>query len=86
MQGSASPAVTAPGDPIPSCAGAQQCWEERYGTAPLSMSSPLSLLQTQMIFLPCGHVCCCQSCCERLLTCPLCRRDIAQRIRIFHSC
>ncbi|NXD71785.1 LRSM1 ligase, partial [Eolophus roseicapillus] len=41
--------------------------------------------ETQMIFLPCGHVCCCQSCCERLLTCPLCRRDITQRIRIFHS-
>ncbi|XP_009072295.1 PREDICTED: E3 ubiquitin-protein ligase LRSAM1-like [Acanthisitta chloris] len=41
--------------------------------------------ETQMIFLPCGHVCCCQSCCERLHTCPLCRQDIAQRIRIFHS-
>uniref|UniRef100_A0A8D0G0H2 Leucine rich repeat and sterile alpha motif containing 1 n=1 Tax=Strix occidentalis caurina TaxID=311401 RepID=A0A8D0G0H2_STROC len=41
--------------------------------------------QTQMIFLPCGHVCCCQTCCQRLLTCPLCRKDIAQRIRIFHS-
>ncbi|KFZ69146.1 E3 ubiquitin-protein ligase LRSAM1 [Podiceps cristatus] len=41
--------------------------------------------ETQMIFLPCGHVCCCQNCCERLHTCPLCRKDIAQRIRIFHS-
>ncbi|NXX10857.1 LRSM1 ligase, partial [Podargus strigoides] len=41
--------------------------------------------ETQMIFLPCGHVCCCQTCCERLHTCPLCRKDITQRIRIFHS-
>ncbi|KAM9370853.1 E3 ubiquitin-protein ligase LRSAM1 [Phaethornis superciliosus] len=41
--------------------------------------------ETQMIFLPCGHVCCCQTCCEQLLTCPLCRKDITQRIRIFHS-
>ncbi|NWV20481.1 LRSM1 ligase, partial [Origma solitaria] len=41
--------------------------------------------ETQMIFLPCGHVCCCQGCCERLHSCPLCRQDIAQRIRIFHS-
>uniref|UniRef100_A0A8C5X727 Leucine rich repeat and sterile alpha motif containing 1 n=1 Tax=Malurus cyaneus samueli TaxID=2593467 RepID=A0A8C5X727_9PASS len=41
--------------------------------------------ETQMIFLPCGHVCCCQRCCERLHSCPLCRQDIAQRIRIFHS-
>ncbi|KAK2535510.1 Lrsam1, partial [Columba guinea] len=43
------------------------------------------LQQTQMIFLPCGHVCCCQTCCERLHTCPLCRKDITQCIRIFHS-
>uniref|UniRef100_A0A672U8S0 Leucine rich repeat and sterile alpha motif containing 1 n=1 Tax=Strigops habroptila TaxID=2489341 RepID=A0A672U8S0_STRHB len=71
--------------PCSSCAGVWQCWDERYGTPPPSMSSSLSLLQTQMIFLPCGHVCCCQSCCERLLTCPLCRRDITQCIRIFHS-
>lgn len=51
--------------------------------------SPCPLLclfpQTQMIFLPCGHVCCCQTCCERLHTCPLCRKDITQRIRIFYS-
>uniref|UniRef100_A0A8C2U296 Leucine rich repeat and sterile alpha motif containing 1 n=1 Tax=Coturnix japonica TaxID=93934 RepID=A0A8C2U296_COTJA len=45
----------------------------------------LSLLQAQMIFLPCGHVCCCQTCCKRLQTCPLCRRDIAQHVRIFYS-
>ncbi|NXN90957.1 LRSM1 ligase, partial [Rhinopomastus cyanomelas] len=41
--------------------------------------------ETQMIFLPCGHICCCQTCCEQLHTCPLCRKDITQRIRIFHS-
>ncbi|KAM7003718.1 E3 ubiquitin-protein ligase LRSAM1 isoform 3-T4 [Passerculus sandwichensis] len=41
--------------------------------------------EPQMIFLPCGHVCCCQGCCERLLSCPLCRQDIAQRVRIFRS-
>ncbi|XP_030817542.1 E3 ubiquitin-protein ligase LRSAM1 isoform X2 [Camarhynchus parvulus] len=41
--------------------------------------------EPQMIFLPCGHVCCCQGCCERLPSCPLCRQDIAQRVRIFHS-
>uniref|UniRef100_A0A8C0BYN7 Leucine rich repeat and sterile alpha motif containing 1 n=1 Tax=Buteo japonicus TaxID=224669 RepID=A0A8C0BYN7_9AVES len=55
----------------------------------LEKHSPWSLLylfpQTQMIFLPCGHVCCCQTCCEQLHSCPLCRKDITQRIRIFHS-
>uniref|UniRef100_A0A8C3T7G9 Leucine rich repeat and sterile alpha motif containing 1 n=1 Tax=Chelydra serpentina TaxID=8475 RepID=A0A8C3T7G9_CHESE len=44
-----------------------------------------SFLQAQMIFLNCGHVCCCQTCCEALRICPLCRKDIVQRVRIFHS-
>uniref|UniRef100_A0A8C3T7H4 Leucine rich repeat and sterile alpha motif containing 1 n=1 Tax=Chelydra serpentina TaxID=8475 RepID=A0A8C3T7H4_CHESE len=41
--------------------------------------------EAQMIFLNCGHVCCCQTCCEALRICPLCRKDIVQRVRIFHS-
>ncbi|XP_075628101.1 E3 ubiquitin-protein ligase LRSAM1 isoform X3 [Balearica regulorum gibbericeps] len=55
-------------------------WDEKKSECVVCMEQ-----ETQMIFLPCGHVCCCQTCCERLHTCPLCRRDIAQRIRIFHS-
>ncbi|XP_026567997.1 E3 ubiquitin-protein ligase LRSAM1 [Pseudonaja textilis] len=42
-------------------------------------------LQAQVVFLNCGHVCCCHSCSEALRTCPLCRQDIVQRIRLFHS-
>uniref|UniRef100_A0AC11DIR5 Leucine rich repeat and sterile alpha motif containing 1 n=1 Tax=Ovis aries TaxID=9940 RepID=A0AC11DIR5_SHEEP len=41
--------------------------------------------EAQMIFLNCGHVCCCQLCSQPLRTCPLCRQDIAQRLRIYHS-
>nr|XP_020730564.1 E3 ubiquitin-protein ligase LRSAM1 isoform X1 [Odocoileus virginianus texanus]XP_020730565.1 E3 ubiquitin-protein ligase LRSAM1 isoform X1 [Odocoileus virginianus texanus]XP_020730566.1 E3 ubiquitin-protein ligase LRSAM1 isoform X1 [Odocoileus virginianus texanus] len=41
--------------------------------------------EAQMIFLNCGHVCCCQQCCQPLRICPLCRQDIAQRLRIYHS-
>ncbi|KAM5299911.1 E3 ubiquitin-protein ligase LRSAM1 isoform 1-T1 [Ctenodactylus gundi] len=41
--------------------------------------------EAQMVFLTCGHVCCCQQCCQPLRTCPLCRQDIAQRLRIYHS-
>uniref|UniRef100_A0A8B9FT49 Leucine rich repeat and sterile alpha motif containing 1 n=1 Tax=Amazona collaria TaxID=241587 RepID=A0A8B9FT49_9PSIT len=55
-------------------------WDEKKSECVVCMEQ-----ETQMVFLPCGHVCCCQSCCERLLTCPLCRRDVTQRIRIFHS-
>ncbi|XP_071981442.1 E3 ubiquitin-protein ligase LRSAM1 isoform X2 [Engystomops pustulosus] len=42
-------------------------------------------LEAQAIFLPCGHVCCCATCGDALQTCPLCRRDISQRIRIYQS-
>ncbi|KAM9322532.1 E3 ubiquitin-protein ligase LRSAM1 [Pholidichthys leucotaenia] len=40
---------------------------------------------SQVIFLPCGHVCCCQVCSDALQNCPLCRGSIAQRIRLYHS-
>ncbi|XP_074464377.1 E3 ubiquitin-protein ligase LRSAM1 isoform X4 [Larus michahellis] len=55
-------------------------WDEKKSECVVCMEQ-----ETQMIFLPCGHVCCCQTCCERLHTCPLCRKDITQRIRIFYS-
>ncbi|XP_029467947.1 E3 ubiquitin-protein ligase LRSAM1 isoform X2 [Rhinatrema bivittatum] len=41
--------------------------------------------EAEMIFLSCGHVCCCRTCSDLLKTCPLCRKDIEQRIRIYHS-
>uniref|UniRef100_A0A665V957 Leucine-rich repeat protein SHOC-2 n=1 Tax=Echeneis naucrates TaxID=173247 RepID=A0A665V957_ECHNA len=52
-----------------------------------SHSGPLTCMSgsSQVIFLPCGHVCCCQVCSNALLTCPLCRSNISQRIRLFHS-
>ncbi|CAD5123195.1 DgyrCDS11559 [Dimorphilus gyrociliatus] len=36
--------------------------------------------RAQIIFLNCGHVCCCQACSKPLILCPLCRSDIASRI------
>ncbi|KAF7237240.1 E3 ubiquitin-protein ligase LRSAM1 [Varanus komodoensis] len=42
-------------------------------------------MEQEVVFLNCGHVCCCQTCSEALSTCPLCRKDIVQRIRLFHS-
>ncbi|XP_031810539.1 E3 ubiquitin-protein ligase LRSAM1 isoform X5 [Sarcophilus harrisii] len=41
--------------------------------------------EAQMIFLNCGHVCCCQICCQPLRTCPLCRQNIVQCLRIYRS-
>lgn len=40
---------------------------------------------SQVIFLPCGHVCCCQVCCDALQNCPLCRSNISQRVRLYRS-
>ncbi|XP_035523972.1 E3 ubiquitin-protein ligase LRSAM1 [Morone saxatilis] len=40
---------------------------------------------SQVIFLSCGHVCCCQVCSDALQNCPLCRSNISQRIRLYHS-
>lgn len=39
----------------------------------------------QVIFLPCGHVCCCQVCNDALQNCPLCRSSISQRIRLYRN-
>ncbi|XP_057675254.1 E3 ubiquitin-protein ligase LRSAM1 [Corythoichthys intestinalis] len=39
----------------------------------------------QVIFLPCGHVCCCQVCSDALLKCPLCQGALSQRIRLYIS-
>ncbi|XP_053329787.1 E3 ubiquitin-protein ligase LRSAM1 isoform X1 [Spea bombifrons] len=41
--------------------------------------------EAQIVFLGCGHVCCCAPCGDALRICPLCRGEISQRIRIYHS-
>ncbi|XP_067339765.1 E3 ubiquitin-protein ligase LRSAM1 isoform X2 [Channa argus] len=38
----------------------------------------------QVIFLPCGHVCCCQVCSSALQSCPLCRSKISQHIHLYY--
>ncbi|RMB93536.1 hypothetical protein DUI87_30234 [Hirundo rustica rustica] len=75
----AAPEPSAPLEELPSPAAPPLQWDEKSECVVCMEQEP------RMIFLPCGHVCCCQGCCERLHSCPLCRQDIAQRIRIFHS-
>lgn len=36
--------------------------------------------QCSVVFLPCGHVCCCPVCASLLRNCPLCRADISQTV------
>lgn len=40
------------------------------------------ILQSAVIFLSCGHVCCCNECSIPLKECPLCRGAIVQRIKL----
>uniref|UniRef100_A0A3B5KXD4 RING-type domain-containing protein n=1 Tax=Xiphophorus couchianus TaxID=32473 RepID=A0A3B5KXD4_9TELE len=42
-------------------------------------------METGVVFLPCGHVCCCQVCSDALQNCPLCRSNISQRIRLYQN-
>ena len=44
--------------------------------------SNMLLLQCDIIFLPCGHLCSCSSCQQGLSSCPLCRANILQRVRL----
>lgn len=37
-------------------------------------------LQCQIIFVPCGHLCCCSQCSLTVSECPLCRTDIERKI------
>lgn len=73
-----APEMEAPSSVVPTAPLLQ--WDEKKSECVVCMEQ-----EAQMIFLPCGHVCCCQTCCKRLQTCPLCRRDITQHIRIFYS-
>lgn len=37
---------------------------------------------TLLVFVPCGHVCCCQQCSLDVTLCPLCRSDIQNKLSI----
>jgi len=41
--------------------------------------------QANVVFFPCGHLCCCMNCATSLNKCPICRRVIDKLIRTYHS-
>jgi hypothetical protein len=43
----------------------------------------LEELSRRIVFVPCGHANCCPTCSPKLRECPTCRRQIAQRIKVF---
>ena len=46
----------------------------------VSATSVCFVFQSSVLFLQCGHICCCTNCSPSLAQCPLCRADIEQRI------
>ncbi|XP_042735014.1 E3 ubiquitin-protein ligase LRSAM1-like [Lagopus leucura] len=64
-----APDEAAPSSVVPTAPLLQ--WDEKKSECVVCMEQ-----EAQMIFLPCGHVCCCQTYCKRLQSCPLCRGDI----------
>ncbi|XP_014246408.1 E3 ubiquitin-protein ligase LRSAM1-like isoform X2 [Cimex lectularius] len=36
--------------------------------------------ECELVFVPCGHLCCCRGCSQKLAQCPLCRSQIAQKV------
>lgn len=36
-----------------------------------------------MTFLPCGHLATCEDCARSVKECPICRKEISQKVKIF---
>lgn len=38
-----------------------------------------------VVFLPCGHICCCRTCAPKVGQCPVCRTNIQSKMHVFNS-
>ncbi|KAM9440966.1 E3 ubiquitin-protein ligase LRSAM1 [Clarias gariepinus] len=87
-----------PGPSMPSTSLQHQLTPPRTPSTPLTPTAPSPLDtpgtsecvvcmedRSLVVFLPCGHICCCQVCSDALQSCPLCRCHISQRIRLYHG-
>ncbi|EDO43423.1 predicted protein [Nematostella vectensis] len=41
--------------------------------------------RSDVVMLPCGHVCCCSNCAGAVSACPICRQTLSQRVRMYIS-
>lgn len=74
----------------PSYANAPQVDEEGASAPPIDVNNSYNTSECvicmdqncQVIFVPCGHYCCCANCSTPLVDCPLCRGTIERKIRV----
>merc|ERR1719209_875653 len=85
--GSMKGAASAPSEDEESREAAPSAPEDTDPSAPVETFQSAECVvclerKCDIIFLPCGHLCSCSSCQQALATCPLCRANVLQRVRI----
>merc|ERR1719460_398385 len=85
--GSQKGAASAPSEDDESRESAPSAPEDTDPSAPVETFQSAECVvcldrKCDIIFLPCGHLCSCSSCQQSLATCPLCRANVLQRVRI----
>ncbi|XP_026725956.1 E3 ubiquitin-protein ligase LRSAM1-like [Trichoplusia ni] len=74
-------------------APAEESVDEQKFTGVVTMNSDVSVMeaecvicmdaQSEVVFVPCGHMCCCQSCSNKEMdSCPMCRSSIERIIKV----
>ena len=36
-----------------------------------------------IVFVDCSHLCCCQACSDKVTNCPLCRKQVTSKLKVF---
>ncbi|XP_076346900.1 E3 ubiquitin-protein ligase LRSAM1-like isoform X2 [Tachypleus tridentatus] len=88
---SPSKAIEAPAEPSAPPAEENEALEPAIPSAPVLVDQDLKLWtntecvvclenESAVVFLPCGHVCCCWICVKPLTSCPMCRSSIHNKL------